>query len=192
MAGREGTARADARPKYLPAAEVQGQLAALSARLTGEGTFHARAGLVQDATDPATARKRLGEVLAAARLAAGQPKLATLGRQIGYHESMLSRVMKGRVTPTRDKLVSLAEQFDVSSGTFQAVWLPLWEAARRKPESTAEPDPADPARPSGAPDGFTCPTCGAWVTDGRRHMEWHMTAENWPKLASVTPLRPVQ
>ena len=131
-------------------------------------------------------------MLAEAREAAGQPKLAALGRQVGYHESMLSRVMNGRVTPVHDKLVALAEQLEVSNSTFQAVWLPLWKAARRKAEPKTEKELDDPTKSLGAPAGFTCPACGAWVADGRRHMEWHMTVEDWPRLATVTPLRPVQ
>jgi len=149
------------------------------------------AAAAENALDPETARQQLGQVITAARVAAGKPLLAKLARDIGYSESMLSRVMNGRLAPTRDRLERLAEHLDVDTRAFTSVWVPLWEAANRKPDQKpASPEPS--AGPPGAPAGFECPRCGSWVTNPARHIEWHLPSDNGQNVGSVTPLRPVQ
>jgi len=144
--------------------------------------------------DPAVAREQLSKVLVAARLAAGKPLLLTLAPKVGYSESMLSRVLNGRLVPPKDKLEQLAEQLDVDMSTYTSVWLPLWEAASRKPASPSAPA-AEPAAggPAGAPArGFECPACGAWVVNAPKHIEWHMQPATGQNGATVTQLRPAQ
>jgi transcriptional regulator with XRE-family HTH domain len=145
------------------------------------------AAAAEDALDPETARQQLGQVLTAARVAAGKPKLATLAREIGYSESMLSRVLNGHLVPSRDRLERLAEHLDVDMRAFTSVWVPLWEAANRRPGQK----PATP-EPSAGPPGFECPACGSWVTNPARHIEWHMLPDSGQNGGSVTRLRPVQ
>jgi transcriptional regulator with XRE-family HTH domain len=135
--------------------------------------------------DPAEALERLGRMLKDARIGAGKPKLATLARQIDYSDSMLSRVFNGKLLPNREKLEKLADILGVGSKVFTSRWLPLWEAASRKRPASAAPRTTSPApqeQPaaepsSGAPEGFSCPACGSWVTDARRHLEWHVTGD---------------
>jgi transcriptional regulator with XRE-family HTH domain len=145
---------------------------------------------------PTAAREQLAKMLVAARIAAGKPLLARLANKVGYSESMLSRVMNGRLVPPRDKLEQLAEQLDVDMSTYTSIWLPLWTAASRKPDSTATstPEAQAPAGPPGAPaGGFECPACGSWVTNPARHIEWHMPQPSAGQSgATVTPLRPAQ
>jgi transcriptional regulator with XRE-family HTH domain len=146
------------------------------------------------AVGPVEARQRLSQLLTAARVAAGKPKLATLARDIGYSESMLSRVMNGKTPAARDKLERLAEELDVENRTFRSVWVPLWEAASRKAEPGPAPAASEPsADPPGAPSGFVCPACGSWVVDAPTHISWHMqmSAAGQEGSGTVTPLRAV-
>ncbi|MFC4066794.1 helix-turn-helix domain-containing protein [Actinoplanes subglobosus] len=151
----------------------------------------------EDVLAPDIALQHLSELLSKARNAAGRPKLQTLARAIDYSDSMLSRVFNGRRAPARDKLEALAEQLDVDTRTYTTIWLPLWEAAVRKP---AEPTPKAGAMPVPVPAGppahderFVCASCKALVrlADAPGHIEWHTTLghEQFP-IASVTHLRP--
>lgn len=150
------------------------------------------AAAAEDVLDPEAARKQLGQVLTAARVAAGKPKLVILAREVRYSESMLSRVLNGHLAPSRDRLERLAEYLDVDTRTFTSVWVPLWEAASRKPEQkpdgTLEPQTGEP----GVPAGFECPACGSWVTNASRHIEWHMLPNSEQNGGSVIRLRPVK
>ncbi|GIF08906.1 helix-turn-helix domain-containing protein [Actinoplanes siamensis] len=159
-------------------------------------SFVAAIAATKDALEPDLAQQKLSQVLAEARVKAGKPKLRTLARAVTYSESMLSRVFNGRLLPTRDKLEALAEQLDVDMSTFTTVWLPLWEAANRKP---AKPKPAvaqteGPAEPPPASECFVCAACKGWIRliDAPGHIEWHTSLgqEQFP-IASVTHLRPV-
>jgi len=142
---------------------------------------------------PANAREQLSTMLIAARLAAGMPLLSSLAQKVGYSESMLSRVMNGRLTPPRDKIERLAEQLDVDMSTYTSIWLPLWEAASRKTESPAAAPAGPPSGSEGAPSGgFECPACGAWVVNAPRHIEWHMQPATEQSGGTVTQLRPAQ
>ncbi|WP_433121955.1 helix-turn-helix domain-containing protein [Micromonospora sp. CA-246542] len=149
------------------------------------------AAAAEDVLDPETARQQLSEVLTAARVTAGKPKLARLARDVGYSESMLSRVFNGHLAPSRELLDRLAEHMDVETRTFTSVWVPLWAAASRKTEQKSD-NAVPQTGPPGAPSGFECPACGSWVTNPKRHIEWHMTPDAGWQGGSVTPLRPVQ
>jgi transcriptional regulator with XRE-family HTH domain len=138
---------------------------------------------------PEAARRQLGEVISTARVKAGKPLLVKLAREVGYHESMLSRVLNGRVTPTRDRLENLAERLDVDTRTFTNIWVPLWTAASTKGRPKAEQAAA--AAP-GPPAGFECPACGSWVVNPAKHIEWHMAPNAGEQGGSVTPLRAAQ
>jgi len=149
------------------------------------------AAAAEDVLDPETARQQLSEVLTVARVTAGKPKLAKLARDVGYSESMLSRVLNGHLAPSRELLDRLAEHMDVDTRTFTSIWVPLWEAASRKTEQKPD-NTGRQAGPLGAPNGFECPACGSWVTNPKRHIEWHMAPDTGWQGGSVTPLRPVQ
>ena len=150
----------------------------------------AAAAAAGEVLDPETARQQLGQAITAARVAAGKPKLAKLARDVGYSDSMVSRVLNGHLAPSRALLDQLAEQLDVDTRTFTSIWIPLWEAASRKTGQKTDTGPQ--AGPSGAPAGFECPACGTWVTNPARHIEWHTTPSASWSNGSVTPLRPVQ
>jgi transcriptional regulator with XRE-family HTH domain len=138
-----------------------------------------------DELTPEAARQQLGRVITAARVKAGKPLLVKLAREVGYSESMLSRVLNGRITPTRDRLESLAERLDVDTRTYAGVWVPLWTAASSKGKPKAEQAPGT----SGLPTGFECPACGTWVVNPAKHIEWHMAPDIGNQGGSVTPLR---
>jgi transcriptional regulator with XRE-family HTH domain len=130
------------------------------------------AGARTEPRDPVAAGQRLAEVLNQARLAAGKPPLKTFTAGTGYSVSMLSRVFSGKALPSHDLLRGLAEVLSVEMSTFTTLWLPLWKAAHDKPaEPAAKPDTA----PAG--DGFECPSCGGWVVNPARHIEWHLAIE---------------
>ncbi|HZO65963.1 MAG TPA: helix-turn-helix domain-containing protein [Kribbellaceae bacterium] len=136
--------------------------------------------------DPVAAAEELARVVHAALLAAGKPSLRKLGHKLNYSAGHLSRVFSGRTRPTALLLERLAEALDVEMSTYQNTWQPLWTAAHRKTRTT----PAHQAKPTpgvapAPPEGFECPSCGCWVTNPARHIEWHLGIEGGQEVPPV-------
>lgn len=162
-------------------------------QISGDGHFIQLGDPTAGSPGPAAAHKRLVETLNAARVTAGKPTLRVLAQQVECSESLLSRVLNGRLLPNRGLLTRLAQTLDVSKPIFISIWLPLWEAANRKgiptPDKQSQSTSGTQSE-SGLPAGFECPECGSWVVNPARHISWH--AQLGVGTAQVLPLRKIK
>lgn len=135
--------------------------------------------LQNEERDPDVAQQRLCDALGTARMKSGNQTLKQLAVQTSYSESMLSRVFAGKALPSFELLTKLAEIFGVEMSSFETVWLPLLRTAHGTAKQTkqAKAQQPPPAAAGGMPTGFECPSCGSWVVNPAKHMEWHMQFE---------------
>ena len=118
--------------------------------------------------------ERAGADLAAqlrlAWVAAGKPKLAELGDQVGYSKATISKVLSGKMPPAWRLVSKLGAALGISDQTITNKWHPMWIAADRHRHKAPGLAPEHEVKPP----GHECPWCGGWVVNTQQHVVWHM------------------
>jgi DNA-binding XRE family transcriptional regulator len=156
----------------------------------------------------AHAGAELADRLREAWVRAGKPHMETMGDEVGYSATTISKVLSGRMPPAWHLVRKLGVLLEVPTAVIVEQWHPLWIAAdnfrRAVPDAGPEWIAADDLRravPDAGPEWITaddlrravpdagrerpedaagrvCDRCGSWVIDLSQHTEWHLQLED--------------
>ncbi|MEU8657134.1 helix-turn-helix transcriptional regulator [Actinoplanes philippinensis] len=122
-------------------------------------------------TDYQQAKVELSQALSQALTMAGRPNYRLLAERMDTSKTTLSRMLNGKVTPSREMLLRFANAIEVDDETVDSTWIPLWQRA------IAARDGAGDIALDATNTGHKCPACGAWVLDTAMHDRWHASLD---------------